>query len=168
MWILKFLPDFIFHLIFIAGLLGLGASFVLKFVPFVTQYRPVIQVAASIMIAVGLYMEGAISDNTAWMDRVHALEKKVAEAEARSADANTQLVDTIAKNKEKIAEELETKRTEFNLEESDIQKMADTIRRELRNKNKVIIKLFKEALDEKINHCFLFDHNWMCIGSGGS
>ena len=103
MWILKFLPDFIFHLIFIAGLLGLGASFVLKFVPFVTQYRPVIQVAASIMIAVGLYMEGAISDNTAWMDRVHALEKKVAEAEARSADANTQLVDTIAKNKEKIA-----------------------------------------------------------------
>ena len=103
MWILKFLPDFVFHLIFIAGLLGLSASFVLKFVPFVTQYRLVIQVAASIMIAVGLYMEGAISDNTAWMDRVHALEKKVAEAEARSADANTQLVDTIAKNKEKIA-----------------------------------------------------------------
>ena len=78
MWILKFLPDFVFHLIFIAGLLGLSASFVLKFVPFVTQYRLVIQVAASIMIAVGLYMEGAISDNTAWMDRVHALEKKVA------------------------------------------------------------------------------------------
>ena len=103
MWILKFLPDFVFHLIFIAGLLGLGASFILKFVPFVAQYRLVIQVVASIMITVGLYMEGAISDNTAWVERVHALEKKVAEAEARSADANTRLVDTIAKNKEKIA-----------------------------------------------------------------
>ena len=103
MWILKWLPDFVFHLIFIAGLLGLGASFVLKFVPFFVQYRVVIQVTASIMIAVGLYMEGAISDNTAWMDRVHVMEKKVAEAEAKSADANTKLVTEIARNREKIA-----------------------------------------------------------------
>jgi cytochrome c biogenesis protein CcdA len=103
MWILKWLPDFVFHLIFLAGLAGLGASFVLKFVPFVTQYRVVIQVAASIMIALGLYMEGAISDNTAWVERVHALEKKVAEAEAKSADANTKLVTELAKNREKIA-----------------------------------------------------------------
>jgi cytochrome c biogenesis protein CcdA len=103
MWILKWLPDFVFHLIFIAGLLGLGASFVLKFVPFFVQYRVVIQVTASIMIAVGLYMEGAISDNTAWVDRVHVMEKKVAEAEAKSADANTRLVTEIARNREKIA-----------------------------------------------------------------
>ena len=100
MWILKWLPDFVFHLIFIAGLLGLGASFVLKFVPFFVQYRVVIQVTASIMIAVGLYMEGAISDNTAWMDRVHVMEKKVAEAEAKSADANTKLVTELARNRE--------------------------------------------------------------------
>jgi len=103
MWILKWLPDFVFHLIFIAGLLGLGASFVLKFVPFFVQYRVVIQVTASIMIAVGLYMEGAISDNTAWVDRVHQMEKKVAEAEAKSADANTRLVTELARNREKIA-----------------------------------------------------------------
>jgi cytochrome c biogenesis protein CcdA len=103
MWILKFIPDFVFHLIFIVGLLGLGASFVLKFVPFFVQYRVVIQVAASIMIAIGLYMEGAISDNTAWVDRVHQMEKKVAEAEAKSAEANTQLVTEMAKNREKIA-----------------------------------------------------------------
>ena len=103
MWILKFLPDFVFHLIFLVGLLGLGASFVLKFIPFFVQYRVVIQVAASIMIAIGLYMEGAISDNTAWVDRVHQMEKKVAEAEAKSADANTKLVTEMAKNREKIA-----------------------------------------------------------------
>ena len=103
MWILKWLPDFVFHLIFIVGLLGLGASFVLKFIPFFTQYRVVIQVAASIMIAVGLYMEGAISDNNAWVARVHEMEKKVAEAEVKSADANTKLVTELARNKEKIA-----------------------------------------------------------------
>jgi cytochrome c biogenesis protein CcdA len=103
MWILKWLPDFVFHLIFIAGLLGLGASFVLKFVPFFVQYRVVIQVTASVMIAVGLYMEGAISDNTAWVDRVHQMEKKVAEAEAKSADANTRLVTENPQNREKSA-----------------------------------------------------------------
>jgi len=103
MWILKWLPDFVFHLIFLAGLLGLGASFVLKFVPFFVQYRVVIQVVASIMIAIGLYMEGAISDNTAWVDRVHQMEKKVAEAEAKSADANTKLVTELSRNREKIA-----------------------------------------------------------------
>jgi hypothetical protein len=103
MWILKFLPDFVFHLIFITGLLGLGASFVLKFVPFVTQYRVPIQVAASILIAIGLYMEGAISDNNAWVARVHEIEKKVAQAEAKSAEANTRLVTELAKNREKIA-----------------------------------------------------------------
>jgi len=103
MWILEFLPDFVFHLIFIAGLLGLGASFVLKFVPFVTQYRIPIQVVASILIAIGLYMEGAISDNNAWVARVHEIEKKVAQAEAKSAEANTRLVTELAKNREKIA-----------------------------------------------------------------
>jgi hypothetical protein len=103
MWILEFLPDFVFHLIFIAGLLGLGASFVLKFVPFVTQYRVPIQVVASILIAIGLYMEGAISDNNAWVARVHEIEKKVAQAEAKSAEANTRLVTELAKNREKIA-----------------------------------------------------------------
>jgi hypothetical protein len=103
MWILKFLPDFVFHLIFIAGLLGLGASFVLKFIPFVTQYRVPIQVVASILIAIGLYMEGAISDNNAWVARVHEIEKKVAQAEAKSAETNTRLVTELAKNREKIA-----------------------------------------------------------------
>jgi hypothetical protein len=103
MWILKFVPDFVFHLIFIAGLLGLTASLVFKFIPFVAQYRIPILVASSVMIAIGLYMEGAISDNTAWVDRVHQMEKKVAEAEAKSAEANTQLVTELAQNREKIA-----------------------------------------------------------------
>ena len=103
MWILKFLPDFVFHLIFIAGLLGLGASFVLKFIPFVTQYRVVIQVAASICIAVGLYMEGGISDNAAWEARVADLKLQVAKAEAQSADANQRLATKVADQKAAIA-----------------------------------------------------------------
>ena len=66
MWILQILPDWVFHLILLAGLLGLGASFLLKFVPFVAQYKVPIQVAASILIVLGVYMEGAISNQAWW------------------------------------------------------------------------------------------------------
>ena len=138
MWILKFLPNFVFHLILIGGLLGLGASFVLKFVPFVTQYRVVIQVVASIMIAVGLYMEGAISDNTAWVDRVHEMEKKVAEAEAKSADANTKLVDELAKHKEQIvAAQAATKQA--------IQQNAQAINKECKL-NDISVQMYNQAV----------------------
>lgn len=100
MWILKFLPDWVFYLILLAGL---AASFVLKFIPFVAQYRIPIQWAAGIMTAFGLYMVGAISDNDAWLARVADLEKKVAVAEAKSAEANTQLVSKIAEKQREIA-----------------------------------------------------------------
>ena len=89
MWILKWLPDFVFYLILLAGLAGIAASFVLKFVPFVAQYRIPIQWAAGIMTAFGLYMTGAISDNNAWLARVAELEKQVVVAEAKSKETNT-------------------------------------------------------------------------------
>lgn len=88
MWILSILPDWVFHLLLLVGLLGLGASFVLKFVPFVTQYRVPIQVASGIMIALGIYMEGAISNQAWWEARVAEAELRVARAEAQAAEAN--------------------------------------------------------------------------------
>ena len=103
MWIVNFLPDFIFHILLLIGLLGLVASIVLDSVPFISTNAKAIQLASAVVLAIALYFEGAISDNTAWVDRVHQMEKKVAEAEAKSADANTKLVTEMAKNREKIA-----------------------------------------------------------------
>lgn len=103
MWIVNFLPDFIFHILLLIGLLGLVASIVLDSVPFISTNAKAIQLASAVVLAIALYFEGAISDNTTWVDRVHQMEKKVAEAEAKSADANTKLVTEMAKNREKIA-----------------------------------------------------------------
>jgi hypothetical protein len=89
MWILKWLPDFVFYAILLIGLAGIAASFVLKFIPFVAQYRVPIQWAAGIMTAFGLYMVGAIGDNNAWLARVAELERQVAVAEAKSKETNT-------------------------------------------------------------------------------
>lgn len=88
MWLLQFLPDWVFHLILLVGLLGLGASFLLKFIPFVSQYKAVIQVVTGIMIAFGLFMEGAISNQAWWELRVAEAEKRALRAEALAAEAN--------------------------------------------------------------------------------
>jgi hypothetical protein len=103
MWILKWIPDFVFYLILLAGLAGIAASFVLKFIPFVAQYRIPIQWAGGIMTAFGLYMAGAIGDNNAWLARVAELEKKVAAAEIKSAETNTQLTSKLAQKEKEIA-----------------------------------------------------------------
>jgi len=138
MWLLKFLPDWIFYLILLAGLAGIAGSFVLRFVPFVSQYRLPILWASGILTAVGLYMAGAIGDNNAWLARVAELEKKVAVAEAKSAEANTQLVNTLARNKEKItAAQVANKQA--------IQQNAETINRECKL-NDISVQMYNQAV----------------------
>lgn len=108
MFLLSILPDFVFHLILIVGLLGLGASFVLKFIPFVAQYKVPIQVASGILIALGVYMEGAISNQAWWKARVAEAELRVKEAEAKAAEANGKIEYKIVE-KTKVVEVVDRK-----------------------------------------------------------
>ena len=84
------------------GLLGLVASFVMKFIPFVYVYKTPIQVISIILIAIGTYMSGAISNEEAWIARVKEMEAKVAEAEAKSAKENVKIVEKVVKKTEYI------------------------------------------------------------------
>jgi hypothetical protein len=104
MWIVNFLPDFVFHILLLAGLLALTGSFLLDSVPFISTNAKAIQLASAVVLAIALFFEGAISDNDSWKARVQALELKVAKAEIESADANTRLVTEMAKNREKITQ----------------------------------------------------------------
>jgi len=99
-WILKWLPDFVFYLILLAGLAGIAASFVLKFVPFIAQYRAPIQWTAGILTAFGLYMVGAVSDNDAWLARISDLEQQVAVAEAKSQAENVKIITQVVTKRE--------------------------------------------------------------------
>jgi hypothetical protein len=103
MWIVQFLPDFVFHLITIVALLGLAASFVLSAVPFVSANSKAIQAGCAILLIIGVYFEGAISDNNAWQARVKELELKVAKAETESAEANGKLQKQLAAKDKEIA-----------------------------------------------------------------
>jgi hypothetical protein len=89
MWIVNFLPDFIFHLLLLVSLLTLVASFVLDSIPFVSTNAKAIQLASAVVLAIALFFEGAISNNDAWLARVAELERQVAVAEAKSKETNT-------------------------------------------------------------------------------
>lgn len=103
MWLLSILPDFVFHVMLLIGLLGIAASFVLRFIPFVSAYQIPIQAAAILLTVIGVYYEGGIAEEAKWRARVAELEIKVAEANTRAADANTQLEATVAAKNRDIA-----------------------------------------------------------------
>jgi len=103
MWIVNFLPDFVFHILLIAGLLGLAGSFVLDSIPFISTNAKAIQLASAVVLAIALFFEGAISDNAAWQARVKELELKVAKAETQSVEANGQLSKALAAKDKEIA-----------------------------------------------------------------
>jgi hypothetical protein len=102
MWILQWLPDWIFYAIFFAGLLGLLATYVMKFIPFVYVYRTPIQAISILAIAIGTYMSGAISNEEAWQARVKEMEAKVAAAEVQSVKENVKIVEKVVKKTEYI------------------------------------------------------------------
>ena len=95
MWILNFLPEFFFHLIFIAGILGVIAGFVLGFLPFISKYKFPVQIISLLLLTLGVYMEGGISEKHKWELRVKEMEAKVAEAKAQSEHVNTQIVEKL-------------------------------------------------------------------------
>jgi hypothetical protein len=95
MWLLKFLPEWIFYGMLIAGAVGIVAS---KFVP--VFYRSAVQAAAAGVFIIGVFMAGAIHDNASWLERVAEMEKKVAEAKVESVKENTKIVEKVVVKRE--------------------------------------------------------------------
>jgi hypothetical protein len=104
MWILNWLPNFIFHLIVIVAILGLIASQFFSFIPFIKQYAIPVKIVSIIALVIGVWFEGGISTNDSWLAKVKEMEIKVAKAEAQSSEANVKIVTKIIE-KEKIIKE---------------------------------------------------------------
>jgi len=100
MWILSFLPDWIFHFILLAGIGGLIASYSMKFIPFVYMYKTPIQLVSVAAIVGSTFMIGAAWNDQAWRDRVAEMEQKVAAAEVKSVEENVKIVTKIVKKTE--------------------------------------------------------------------
>ena len=74
----------------------------MKFIPLVYVYRTPIQAVSVLLIAIGTYMSGAISNEESWQSRVKEMEAKVAEAEAKSQKVNVEVIEKVVKKTEYI------------------------------------------------------------------
>ena len=103
-WILGLLPDWFWTVVLIAGVLGILASWVLKFVPFVSTYRLPIQVGSILALLVGVYFQGVIANEEKWKNEIAALKEKVNEAAVKSNETNVVVQEKIVE-KTKIVKE---------------------------------------------------------------
>lgn len=104
MWILKWLPDWIFYGILVVGIIGLLSTYLVKilakFIPPLYVYKTPIQITSIVMIVIGVFMSGAIYNNDQWEAKVKELQEKVKVAEEQSKQVNTEIVEkVVTKNK---------------------------------------------------------------------
>ena len=92
MWIISFLPDWVFHAITFMGVLGTVAGFVLGMVPVIKTYIIPVRVISILLLSLGLYLEGGLADYAVWEAKVKEVEAKLAQAELQSAKENTKIV----------------------------------------------------------------------------
>lgn len=106
MWILKWLPFWIFYAVLAVGLIGLAVTYLLKYIPVpaIYIYKTPIQLASVALIVLGTYMSGAISNEEAWLARVKELEAKVQAAQVESEKENIKIETKIVTKTQVIKE----------------------------------------------------------------
>jgi hypothetical protein len=75
------------------GLVGLAVTYLLRFIPLpaVYIYKTPIQLVSIVLIVIGTYMSGAISNEESWIARVKELEAKVEAAQVESTKENVKI-----------------------------------------------------------------------------
>ena len=97
---LSLLPDWFWTLVLIAGVLGVLCAWVLKFVPFVKNYKLPIQVVSILLLLIGVYFQGVIANEEKYKSEHERLKEEIAKAEAAAVQANQDLSAAVAeKNK---------------------------------------------------------------------
>lgn len=106
MWILQWLPDWLFHALIVVGAFGFLLTYFIRFIPIpaVYLYKTPIQIVSVILMVIGVYMSGAVANENKWKQKVSELESKLAIAEEKSKSATEKIDEKVEKQKQKIVE----------------------------------------------------------------
>ena len=96
------MPKWLIIAFIVVGVLGLLAAVFINKIPFIKQYNLPITLAAVVLLVSGVYLQGALAYKESTDLAVAKLEKKLAEAEAKSAQTNIEIVEKIVKDTEVI------------------------------------------------------------------
>jgi len=108
LWIIAFLPHFVIPLLIVAGIVGLLAASLMSKVPLITQYNLPIKLVSLVLLVCGIYLQGASDYKAATDKSVSELQVRLAQAEARSAKTNTEIVERIVQDTRVIRQQGET------------------------------------------------------------
>ena len=95
MWIISFLPNWVFHLLLTAGILGTIAGFVLGMVPLIQKYIFPIRIISILLLSFSLYIEGGLTNEESWQLKVKEVEAKLAQKEAQSQAETVKIVEKV-------------------------------------------------------------------------
>ena len=99
MWLLNFLPDWIFYALVLFSIIGLVAvQFIFHVIPSFAYKLP-IQAALVALLVYGVYMSGVIANEEKWKARVAEVEAKLDEANNKSAIETVKVVEKIVYQK---------------------------------------------------------------------
>jgi hypothetical protein len=96
---LNLLPDWFFHTLLIGSILIVIASYILRKIPFVSQYNIPLRLVGTLLIILSVWIEGGRDVQHAWEAKVKDLEEQVAAAQVESQK-------TVVVIKEKIIRKL--------------------------------------------------------------
>lgn len=93
---------------FVAGVVMIVAGYVSGILPLLRTYALPLQLLGIVIFGAGAYLIGGYSTEATWQTRVKEMQDKVAAAEAKSNEVNTQ-VQTIYVDRVKVVHDTETK-----------------------------------------------------------
>ncbi len=92
-WMLSLIPDAILNwaywVIIAAGVTGVLAGWLGKWIPFYGNYVKVLQPVGIVLLVLGVWLRGGYDTEMAWRDKVAKLEEQVKIAEQKSQETNT-------------------------------------------------------------------------------
>ena len=111
-WMISLLPDaalnVIYWAIIIAGITGVAASWLARWIPFYGNYAKVLKPLGIVLIVLGVYLKGGYDNEMVWRDRVAELEEKLKVAEEKSAQVNTVVEEKVVTKTKVIREKADT------------------------------------------------------------
>ena len=92
-WILSLIPDSVlsglYWAIIIAGITGVLAGWLGKWIPFYGNYVKILQPVGIVLLVAGVWLRGGYDTEMAWRAKVAEAEARVAVAEQKSQETNT-------------------------------------------------------------------------------
>jgi uncharacterized protein YacL len=99
MWILELLPELFWHVLLGAAVAGIVIATLIRFIPFVNQYRLPIQLVSVAVLLLCVFMEGGFTVEKKYAEKIKELKDQVAQVEQERDTANAKIKTKIVEKK---------------------------------------------------------------------